>query len=156
MRTSSEPSMFGRLVLTGLLKIWWPRVHRKMPTATSVKPIMGSFARSGTPLSSVMSPPLASFVARRDREFSDDAAVLPGAAQPPLTPRQLSVARAAASGLSNRAIATELYISIKTVEYHIAQILAKLGLDSRTQIAGALTAADVDADHDRAAADLPA
>lgn len=34
----------------------------------------------------------------------------------------------------------ELYISVKTVEFHLAQILARLDVDSRTEIARALAA----------------
>jgi DNA-binding CsgD family transcriptional regulator len=83
------------------------------------------------------------FVAQCDSELvadlgSADLAAAASQAQPPLTPRQLAVARAAAAGKSNRAIAAELFISVKTVEFHIAQILARLSLDSRTQIAAAL------------------
>jgi DNA-binding CsgD family transcriptional regulator len=80
------------------------------------------------------------FVLRCNSELYADPEAVTDTARPPLTPRQLSVARAAAAGKSNRAIATELYISVKTVEFHIAQILARLGLDSRTQIASALAA----------------
>ena len=50
------------------------------------------------------------------------------------------MAQAAAAGKSNREIAGELYISVKTVEFHLGQILARLDLDSRTQIARALAA----------------
>jgi len=57
----------------------------------------------------------------------------------PLTSRQLTVARAVAAGKTNRQIAAELYVSVKTVEFHLSQILARLGIDSRTQIADALT-----------------
>jgi DNA-binding NarL/FixJ family response regulator len=57
-----------------------------------------------------------------------------------LTARQLLVAQAAAAGKSNRQIAGELYISVKTVEFHLGQILARLDIDSRTQIARALAA----------------
>ncbi len=80
------------------------------------------------------------YVLRCNSELFADPEAVTGAARPPLTPRQLSVARAAAKGKSNRAIAAELYISVKTVEFHIAQILARLGLDSRTQIATVLAA----------------
>ena len=66
----------------------------------------------------------------------------PGSGRPPLSARQLLVARAAAAGKSNREIAAELYISVKTVEFHLGQILARLDLDSRTQIARALTSPD--------------
>ena len=78
------------------------------------------------------------FLARCDSELCADLPAVPGAAQPPLTARQLSVAQAAAAGKSNRQIAADLYISVKTVEFHLGQILARLDLDSRTQIADAL------------------
>jgi DNA-binding NarL/FixJ family response regulator len=44
--------------------------------------------------------------------------------RPPLTARQLLVARASTAGKSNRQIAAELYISVKAVEFHLSQILA--------------------------------
>ena len=56
----------------------------------------------------------------------------------PLTARQLAVARAVADGKSNRQVARELYITVKTVEYHVSQIFAKLGIDARADIAAAL------------------
>jgi DNA-binding CsgD family transcriptional regulator/tetratricopeptide (TPR) repeat protein len=56
----------------------------------------------------------------------------------PLTARQLAVARAVAEGKSNRQVARELYITVKTVEYHLSQIFAKLGIDGRDDIAGVL------------------
>jgi len=60
----------------------------------------------------------------------------------PLTARQLTVARAVADGKTNRQVAAELYVSVKTVEFHLSQILARLGVDSRTQIAQALAGAN--------------
>jgi len=84
------------------------------------------------------------FLVRCDAELGAEPPAMPGPDRPPLTARQLSVARAAAAGKTNRQIAAELYISVKTVEFHLAQILARLGVDSRTQIAGALSAAASD------------
>ncbi|MEM7287830.1 MAG: LuxR C-terminal-related transcriptional regulator [Actinomycetota bacterium] len=52
-----------------------------------------------------------------------------------LTGRELDVARLVARGLSNGAIADELYISRKTVSTHVSHILAKLGMASRTEVA---------------------
>ncbi len=59
------------------------------------------------------------------------------AAAPPssLTPREHQIAALVATGRSNKAIATELSISPTTAARHIANILAKLGFRSRTQIA---------------------
>jgi DNA-binding NarL/FixJ family response regulator len=80
------------------------------------------------------------FLARCDQELGTEPPAVSGPDRPPLTARQLLVARAAAAGKSNREIAAELYVSVKTVEFHLGQILARLGLDSRTQIADALAA----------------
>ena len=53
----------------------------------------------------------------------------------PLTPREYEIVRLIARGLSNREIAVELVISPATAARHVASILAKLGFNSRTQIA---------------------
>ena len=52
-----------------------------------------------------------------------------------LTAQELVVARRAAAGLSNRELAAELVVSIKTVEYHLRNAFAKLGVTSRRQLA---------------------
>ena len=54
---------------------------------------------------------------------------------PPLTPRELQVARLVAGGRSNKEIAAELVISPRTAEGHVERILAKLGFTSRAQVA---------------------
>jgi DNA-binding CsgD family transcriptional regulator len=40
-----------------------------------------------------------------------------------------------AQGLSNREVAAELYVSPKTVQYHLTRIYAKLGVRSRSELA---------------------
>jgi len=59
------------------------------------------------------------------------------AAAPPssLTPREHQIAALVAGGRSNKAIAEELSISPTTAARHVANIMAKLGFSSRTQIA---------------------
>lgn len=52
-----------------------------------------------------------------------------------LTGRERAVARLVAAGLTNQQAADRLYVSVKTVEYHLAQIYAKLGVTSRHQLA---------------------
>jgi len=57
-----------------------------------------------------------------------------GPGLPGLTAQELRVARLVASGLSNREAAAELYLSPKTVEYHLAHAFTKLGVRSRHQL----------------------
>ena len=58
-----------------------------------------------------------------------------GANAGPLGKRELEVARLVAEGLSNKQIATRLFISDRTVATHIGNILNKLGFNSRAQVA---------------------
>jgi DNA-binding CsgD family transcriptional regulator len=56
-----------------------------------------------------------------------------------LTPREQEVARLVARGLSNREIASHLTLSEHTVATHVRNVLKKLGLNSRNQIAAYFT-----------------
>ena len=84
-----------------------------------------------------LDPAVAGIVARRMR-----TSALGGEAGPPataglqrLTSRERDVLRCLARGLSNRAIAEELGMAERTARTHVSNILAKLGLSSRTQAA---------------------
>ncbi|MGA8369503.1 MAG: AAA family ATPase [Acidimicrobiales bacterium] len=56
-----------------------------------------------------------------------------------LTPKERAVAHLAVEGMTNREIADELYVSAKSVEYHLRNIFAKLGITSRRQLRPALS-----------------
>jgi DNA-binding CsgD family transcriptional regulator len=66
-----------------------------------------------------------------------DDATPPGrqGSRPTLTRREAEVAELAARGLTNRDIAAQLYLSVRTVEAHVDHILTKLGFRTRTQLA---------------------
>jgi DNA-binding CsgD family transcriptional regulator len=55
-----------------------------------------------------------------------------------LSPQELQIARMAADGLSNRDIGERLYLSHRTVGYHLYRIFPKLGITSRSQLNAAL------------------
>jgi DNA-binding CsgD family transcriptional regulator len=65
---------------------------------------------------------------RRERRHGLDA----------LTPSELRVARLAAGGQTNRQIAHGLYVTLKTVETHLAHVYAKLGISHRGELPAAL------------------
>lgn len=48
-----------------------------------------------------------------------------------LTPREMQILQLVIEGKTNRAIATEIYISEKTVEFHLDHIYSKIGVRSR-------------------------
>jgi DNA-binding CsgD family transcriptional regulator len=57
-----------------------------------------------------------------------------------LTPAQMRVAELVAAGMSNREIATTLYMSTRSVESHLTKIYRELGVRSRAQLAATWSA----------------
>ncbi|MGO3150315.1 MAG: response regulator transcription factor, partial [Glutamicibacter ardleyensis] len=52
-----------------------------------------------------------------------------------LTAQEQTVAKLVCDGASNRRVAEELFISTKTVQYHLTKIYAKLAVSTRTELA---------------------
>lgn len=82
------------------------------------------------------------YVARCDRELRAGgvSGVRGSSVGVDLTPQEEAVSSLVAQGMSNREVAAELYISAKTVQYHLTRIFAKLGIRSRTELAALLNA----------------
>jgi DNA-binding CsgD family transcriptional regulator len=52
-----------------------------------------------------------------------------------LTPQEIQISRLVAAGMSNKEVGAQLYLSPRTIDYHLRNVFAKLGLTSRTQLA---------------------
>jgi DNA-binding NarL/FixJ family response regulator len=77
--------------------------------------------------------------ARWAEKTTADIARLPGrrpAGKQSLSPREREVAELVAGGLTNKEIAARLFLSISTVEASLSRVYGKLGVRSRTELAG--------------------
>ena len=62
-----------------------------------------------------------------------------------LTAQEEQIARLARDGLTNTQIGTQLFLSPRTVEYHLHKVFGKLGIDSRSDLEAALPRQEPDA-----------
>jgi len=95
--------------------------------------------RAGTLARELGAQPLGDEIARLARRARIPLGEPAGNGRPPpqlgLTARELEVLRLVADGQSNRDIANELFISVKTASVHVSNILGKLGVASRGEAA---------------------
>ena len=90
--------------------------------------------------SAIATEPVNALIERSWWEELLAAAATPAAITPPADPlaalssREREVAHLAAQGLTNREVAEKLFVSVKGVEYHMGNVLAKLNLNSRRGI----------------------
>lgn len=88
------------------------------------------------------------YVKRSEREVQACGSAMSRTAQeglPSLTSQEQAVAQLVAAGNTNKQASEELFVSIKTVQYHLTRIYAKLGVSSRTELAARYREAGVDA-----------
>jgi DNA-binding NarL/FixJ family response regulator len=84
---------------------------------------------------SFLQPSVAAKLVAEFARLSENAPAWAQALSEPLSPREREIVRLLAGGATNRAIAAQLVLAEGTVKNHITNILAKLGVDDRTQAA---------------------
>jgi DNA-binding CsgD family transcriptional regulator len=62
-----------------------------------------------------------------------------------LTPREREIAHLAARGRTSKEVAADLVLSVRTVDNHLANVYAKLGIPGRAELAGALALTEPEA-----------
>jgi DNA-binding CsgD family transcriptional regulator len=107
------------LLLLGQLQ---RRRRRKEPAAVALGDALRTFERLGAQL----------WAARARAELARVTTVASAGAV--LTPTERRVAELAATGMTNREVAGDLFISPKTVEANLARIYRKLGIRSRAEL----------------------
>ncbi|MEW1887695.1 LuxR C-terminal-related transcriptional regulator [Streptomyces sp. NBC_00523] len=114
---------------------WLRRRRRTREAREPLRDALVGFERCGAP----------AWAARASGELrAAGAAVDPrgcaGAAAPlaGLTPQQARIARCVAEGATNREVARRLSVSTRTVDHHLRNVFAALGVRSRTELAGLL------------------
>ncbi|SEG97347.1 ATP-, maltotriose-and DNA-dependent transcriptional regulator MalT [Nonomuraea solani] len=103
------------------------RLGRRRQAQSQLELGLGLFGRLGA----------APYVDRCERELSACGLPRPEAGASPLlrlTPQEQAVARLVATGMTNRQVARELVLSVKTIEYHLGNAFAKLGVSSRVAL----------------------
>ena len=108
---------------------WLRRERRRVDARTELRIAHAAFADMG----------VEAFASRAERELlatGEHARKRSIETRDQLTPQEEQISRLVAQGQTNREIASQLFISPSTVEYHLRKVFRKLGVKSRTQLAG--------------------
>jgi DNA-binding CsgD family transcriptional regulator len=106
---------------------WLRRENRRLDARDQLRAAHESFSRSGAE----------AFAERARRELQatgETARKRSVETRYDLTPQEAQIARLARDGLSNPDIGAQLFISPRTVQYHLRKVFAKLDISSRNQL----------------------
>jgi DNA-binding CsgD family transcriptional regulator len=134
-RTGFRPELARANLLYGE---WLRRERRRAEARAQLRTAHEMFAATG----------MQAFAERARRELratGETARTRAAATHGELTPQEAQIARLARSGLSNPQISAQLFLSPRTVQYHLGNIFTKLEITSRRQLRQALPASGRDA-----------
>ncbi|MHA6764577.1 helix-turn-helix transcriptional regulator [Streptacidiphilus sp. PAMC 29251] len=112
---------------------WLRRERRRTDARAPLRAALDAFEQLGA----------VPWAERARTELGATGTTAPSQGRPPgalalLTPQEAQIVRLAAQGLSNRDIAAQLFLSSRTVGYHLYKAYPKLGVASRGELAGLL------------------
>ncbi|HET6737784.1 MAG TPA: AAA family ATPase [Kribbella sp.] len=110
---------------------WLRRENRRRDARSQLRPAYDQFTAMGTE----------AFAERAHRELAATGERLPRRsvrAREEFTAQEAQIARLAAEGRTNPEIGAELFLSPRTVEWHLHKVFAKLGIGSRRELSGTL------------------
>jgi DNA-binding NarL/FixJ family response regulator len=111
---------------------WLRRENRRVDAREQLRAAHESFGRFGAEAFTER--------ARRELEATGESARKRSAdTRDDLTPQEAQIAQLARDGLSNPEIGAQLFISPRTVQYHLHKVFVKLGITSRNQLGSVAT-----------------
>ncbi len=113
---------------------WLRREGRRRDAREQLRPAHESFAAMGA-------APLAERAARELRATGETVRKRSAETLDDLTAQEAQIASLAADGSTNPEIGAQLFLSPRTVEWHLRKVFTKLGVSSRRELRGALPAA---------------
>jgi DNA-binding CsgD family transcriptional regulator/tetratricopeptide (TPR) repeat protein len=126
---TSLPIMVARSQLS--FGLWLRRQRRIAESRGPLRAARDSFQAMGA-------TPLVKRASRELRASGESSPKRLPRASDRLTPQELQIAQMAAGGMSNREIGQSLFLSHRTVGFHLYRLFPKLGITSRNQLRGAL------------------
>ncbi len=107
---------------------WLRRNRRRIDARVHLRSALDEFEQLGV-------PPWADRARAELRASGETARRRDPSTRDHLTPRELHIAGLAAGGLTNPEIGAQLFLSPRTIDYHLRKVFAKLGISSRAELA---------------------
>ena len=106
---------------------WLRRQHRRVDARSHLRSALETFDRLGV-------PPWAARAGSELRASGETARKRDPSTRDQLTPQELQIARLVSTGKTNPQVAAQLFLSPRTIDYHMRKVFAKLEITSRAEL----------------------